>query len=245
MANLANIAMLAELDGAILVDKPVGISAHDVMKAVKTRFNLVKVGHGGTLDVTASGLFVLLLGDATRFSNDMMGEDRAYSVEITLGRETDTGDRAGRTVDGGSDPSGLSRDRLDAVLKEFRGDIYQSPPEFSAVKIPGKTGYEIVRTAEGDALREKIVHVYRYTVDEFAPPKLALSFAATKGASARALVRDIGRALGCGACVEDCRRTRCGMHSVDDALPFIKLVELHPADFAARLVPKARLFPSK
>ena len=175
----------------------------------------------------------------------MMGEDRAYSVEITLGRETDTGDRAGRTTEGGSDPSSLSRDRLDAVLKEFRGDIYQSPPEFSAVKIPGKTGYEIVRTAEGDALREKIVHVYRYTVEEFAPPKLALSFVATKSASVRALVRDIGRALGCGAYVEDCRRMRCSMHSVDDALSFMKLVELHPADLAARLVPKSRLFPSK
>ena len=76
MANLANIAMLAELDGAILVDKPVGISAHDVMKAVKSAFNLVKVGHGGTLDATATGLFILLLGDATRFSNDLMCADR-------------------------------------------------------------------------------------------------------------------------------------------------------------------------
>lgn len=243
MANLANIAMVAELDGAILVDKPVGISAHDVMKAVKTRFNLVKIGHGGTLDVTASGLFVLLLGDATRFSGDMMGADRAYSVAVTLGRETDTGDRAGRTVEGGSsDVSGVSRERLDAVLKEFRGDIYQSPPEFSAVKIPGKTGYEIVRTADGDELRERIVHVYRYEVTEFAPPRLAISLSVTKGVSVRALVRDIGRALGCGACVEDCRRTKCGIHSVDDALPFMKLMDLHPADFAARLVQKSNLF---
>ena len=108
MANLANIAMLAELDGAILVDKPVGISAHDVMKAVKTRFNLVKVGHGGTLDVTATGLFVLLLGDATRFSNDLMGEDRAYALTLTLGRETDTGDRAGHTLKE-TDSAGVSR----------------------------------------------------------------------------------------------------------------------------------------
>ena len=132
MANLANIAMLAELDGAILVDKPVGISAHDVMKAVKTRFNLVKVGHGGTLDVTANGLFVLLLGDATRLSNILMGGDRAYSVCLTLGRETDTGDRAGRTL--AEKPcDGVTRVALVAALKELRGDIYQAPPEFSAV----------------------------------------------------------------------------------------------------------------
>ena len=237
MANLANIAMLAELDGAILVDKPAGISAHDVMKAVKTRFNLVKVGHGGTLDVTATGLFVLLLGDATRFSSDLMGGDRTYSVTLTLGRETDTGDRAGNTL-AEKPGASITREQLDAALKELRGDIYQSPPEFSAVKIPGKTGYEIVRTAEGDELRERLVHVYRYEVTSFAPPAVSLSLVVAKGVSVRALARDLGRVLGCGACVEDCRLTKCGIHSVADAVPFMKLMELHPADFAARLILK-------
>ena len=240
MANLANIAMLAELDGAILVDKPAGISAHDVMKAVKTRFNLVKVGHGGTLDVTATGLFVLLLGDATRFSSDLMGGDRTYTATLTLGRETDTGDRAGNTL--AEKPcTDITREQLDAALKELRGDIYQSPPEFSAVKIPGKTGYEIVRTAEGDELRERLVHVYRYEVTSFVAPAVSLSLAVAKGVSVRALARDLGRALGCGACVEDCRLTKCGIHSVADAVPFMKLMELHPADFAARLIPKNRI----
>ena len=240
MANLANIAMLAELDGAILVDKPVGISAHDVMKAVKSAFNLVKVGHGGTLDAAATGLFLLLLGDATRFSNDLMGADRTYSVTLALGRETDTGDRAGNVVS--EKPSeDVTRERLDAALKELRGDIYQSPPEFSAVKIPGKTGYEIVRTAEGDGLREKLVHVYRYDVTGFAPPKVSLDMKVAKGVSVRALARDLGRELGCGASVEDNRRTSQGVHSVDDAVPFMKLMEMHPADLAARLVPKNRI----
>ena len=240
MANIANIAMLAELDGAILVDKPVGISAHDVMKAVKSMFNLVKVGHGGTLDATATGLFILLLGDATRFSNDLMCADRAYSVSLTLGSETDTGDRAGNAI-GEKGCGDVTRERLDAALKELRGDIYQSPPEFSAVKIPGKTGYEIVRTAEGDGLSEKLVHVYRYEVAEFAPPKLALSMKVAKGVSVRSLARDLGRELGCGAYVEDCRLTACGIHSVDDAIPFMKLMEMHPADFATRLIPKNRI----
>jgi tRNA pseudouridine55 synthase len=240
MANLANIAMLAELDGAILVDKPVGISAHDVMKAVKSSFNLVKVGHGGTLDVAATGLFVLLLGDATRFSNDLMGADRAYSVTIALGRETDTSDRVGNVLS--EKPfEDVARERFDAALKELRGDIYQSPPEFSAVKIPGKTGYEIVRTAEGNELREKLVHVYRYDVTEFAPPKVSIAMKVAKGVSVRALVRDLGRELGCGASVEDNRRTLQGVHSVDDAIPFMKLMEMHPADLAARLIPKNRI----
>lgn len=240
MANIANIAMLAELDGAVLVDKPVGISSHDIMKAVKTRFNLVKVGHGGTLDVTATGLFILLLGDATRFSNELMGGDRAYDVTLTLGRETDTGDRAGNVLREVS-VSDVSRERLDAELKELRGDIYQSPPEFSAVKIPGRQGYEIVRTAEGDALRERLVHVYRYDVREFAPPSVSLSITATKGVSVRSIARDLGRGIGCGASVESCRRTRCGRFSVDDAIPFMKLIDLHPADLASVVIPKNRI----
>ena len=240
MANLANIAMLAELDGAILVDKPVGISAHDVMKAVKSAFNLVKVGHGGTLDATATGLFVLLLGDATRFSNDLMCADRTYSVAVTLGRETDTGDRAGNVLSekGCSD---VSPERLEAALKEFRGDIYQSPPEFSAVKIPGRIGYEIVRTAEGDSLREKLVHVYRCKVEEFDLPRVSFSMKVAKGVSIRSFVGDLGRHLCCGACVEDCRVEMCGIHSVEDAIPFMKLMEMHPADFPARLIAKNRI----
>ena len=129
MANIANIAMMAELDGAILVDKPVGMSSHDLMKAVKTSFNLVKVGHGGTLDVTASGLFVLLIGDATRFSNDIMCGDRAYDVSLALGRETDTCDRAGNVLLE-SACGDLTREMLDTALKECRGDVFKSPPEF-------------------------------------------------------------------------------------------------------------------
>ncbi len=228
--------MLAELSGAVLVDKPAGISAHDVMKAVKTHFNLVKVGHGGTLDVPASGLFVLLLGDATRYSNDLMGGDRVYSATLTLGCDTDTGDRMGHVL-GETPCADLARERFDAALKELRGDIYQAPPAFSAIKIPGKPGYEIVRTADGEDLRERLVHVYRYDVQAFAPPAVTLSLKVTKGVSLRALARDLGRLLGCGACIAESRRTQCGSHSVDDALPFMKLIDLHPVDFAERLIP--------
>jgi len=85
------------------------------------------------------------------------------------------------------------------------------------------------------------VHVYRYDMVEFSPPTVSLAMSSTNGVSVRALVRDLGRALGCGACVEACRRTKCGKHSVGDALPFVKLMELHPADLAARLIPKSRV----
>ena len=240
MANLANIAMLAELDGAILVDKPAGISAHDVMKAVKVGFNLVKVGHGGTIDASATGLFVLLLGGATRCSSDLMGCDSTYDVTLSLGRDTDTGDRSGNVL-AEKPAGGVTREAFDAALKEFSGDFYQAPPEFSAVKMHGHAGYEVVRSAQGDDLKERLVHVYRYVVNEFAPPVVRFSARTAKGVSIRAVARDLGRALGCGACVDECRRMACGMHSVDNATPFVKLMDMHPADFAARLIPMNRI----
>jgi len=235
MANLASIAMLAELDGLLLVDKPVGISAHDVMKAVKTHFNLVKVGHGGTLDVTASGLFVLLLGSATRFSNSLMNGDRAYMATIRLGRDTDTHDRAGRLLSE-AEP-GVSRESFDAALHDFRGDIYQSPPAYSAVKIPGREGYEIVKSSDEDIGRERMVHVYRLAVVDFAPPSVRLEMSCTKGASVRALVGDLGHALGCGAVLEECRRVSAGRLRVEDAMPFMEILKLDAVDFKRRVLP--------
>jgi tRNA pseudouridine55 synthase len=236
MANLASIAMLAELDGILLVDKPAGISAHEVMKAVKTRFNLVKVGHGGTLDVTASGLFVLLLGNATRFSNALMNGDRSYKVSIRLGRETDTSDHAGHLLS--EKPfADVTREALDATLKDFRGDIYQAPPAFSAVKIPGREGYEIIQTPEEEAARERMVHVYRFAVMEFAPPIVKAEISCTKGASVRSLVGGFGRALGCGAVLEDCRRVAAGRHKIEGALPFMDILKLDAVDFKGRVIP--------
>lgn len=236
MANLASIAMLAELDGVLLVDKPVGISAHEVMKAVKTRFNLVKVGHGGTLDVTASGLFVLLLGNATRFSNALMNGDRSYKVSIRLGRETDTSDHAGHLLS--EKPfADVTREVLDAAIKDFRGDIYQAPPAFSAVKIPGREGYEIVQTPDEEAARERMVHIYRFAVLEFAPPTVKAEISCTKGASVRSLVGGLGRALGCGAVLEDCRRVAAGRHKIEGALSFMDILKLDAMDFKARVIP--------
>ena len=235
MANLQNIAKLAEMDGVVAVDKPAGISAHDAMKSVKTHFNLVKVGHGGTIGANDTGVFLLLLGNAARFSNQIMGRDRAYEAVVRLGRATNTYDRDGETV--AEKPfEGVSRDALDAALREFKGDVYMAQPPFSAVKMNGRPGYAIVPTGD-DAAVERLVHVYRLSVLEFAPPTARLSIAATKGVSVRSIANGLGAALGCGACVEELRRTACGSVKVEDSLPLMELMKLHPMDFAARVRP--------
>ena len=205
------------------------------MKSVKTHFNLVKVGHGGTIGAGDSGVFLLLLGSAARFSSQIMGRDRAYEASIRLGRATNTFDREGETV--AERPlDGVTREAVDAALKEFRGDVYMANPPFSAVKMTGKPGYVVVPTGEDDA-KERLVHVYRLAVLDFAPPTVRLSIAATKGVNVRSLADGLGRALGCGACVEALRRTACGSVKAEDAIPLMELLKLHPMDFAARVRP--------
>ena len=241
MANLDSIARLAELDGVLLVDKPANISSHDVVKAVKQHFNLVKTGHGGTLDPNATGLLILLVGDATRLSADLMGRDRTYSCVLRLGRATNTFDREGETV--AEKPfDGITRERFDAaVRKDFLGDSFQRPPAFSVIKMPAHPTYDIVRTAEENERAEHLVHVYRLAVTDFAPPRVAFEMSCTKGTVPRVLVHDIGQALGCGASLDELRRTRCGKFSLDGAIGFMDLLKLDAPDFRARVIPMSEV----
>jgi len=237
MARLDSIAMLAELDGLLLVDKPANISTHDVVKTVKQRFNLVKMGHGGTLEPNATGLVVLLVGDATKFSGDLMGRDRAYAATVRLGRVTDTQDREGNVLSE-SPCDAVTRERLDAALPEFRGDIFQTPPPFSVMKRPDAPSYGIVPTDPEDA-KQRLVHVYRLSPTAFAPPLVTFDLVCTKGVCVRALAHDLGRALGCGASLEELRRTKLAKFSVDDAIGLMDLLKLDAVGFKARVIPMA------
>ncbi len=240
MARLDSIAMLAELDGLLLVDKPAQIATHDVLKAVKTRFNLVKAGHGGTLEPNATGLVVLLVGDATRFAGDVMGADREYEAVVRLGRSTDTADAEGRVVSE-APFDGVTREAVEAVLPEFRGDIFQSPPPFTVIKRPDTPSYGIVPTDPDDA-KARLVHVFRLAVTRFEPPLVAFNVFCTKGVCVRALAKDVGERLGCGASLETLRRTKCGCFSVGDAVGFMDVLKLDPMSFRDRLVPMAGAF---
>lgn len=233
MANLTSIAMLANVDGALLVDKPAGIAAHDVERAVKAHFNLVKIAHGATLEPGASGLFVILLGDGTRLAESLLGSDGEYVGRLRLGRDTDTGDAHGNVL-AERDFSQVTRELLDAAMKDLRGDIYQAPPAFSAVRMAGRPNWEVVPTGKDGG--ERLVHVYRLSVTAFEPPFVSFGLSCTKGVSARSLAKDIGRALGCGASLEDLRRVKCGRFAVEDAIPFMDLVQLDAVAFKERVI---------
>ena len=215
MANLTQLKMLEDLNGFLLVDKPAGIAFSTVVKTVKRKFNLVKVGHGGSLDAQASGLFILLIGDANKFVGDVMGADREYAGTLKLGETTDTGDAWGRPI---PLPSRL------ATLDDLRGDGFQVGPKFCAIRKEGTAEYEIVDTGEH---KQFLAHVYRFDVKDDG----AFELKASKGVIVRALAQDMGATL------TALRRTKIGKFDVADAIPFDKLLETEMKDFASVVMP--------
>ena len=218
MANLTQLKMLEGLDGVLLVDKPVGIAFSTVVKTVKRKFNLVKVGHGGSLDAQASGLFILLLGDANKFVGDVMGADREYTGTLKRGETTDTGDAWGRPVP--------LPPRL-ATLDDLKGDVFQVEPKFCAIRKEGTAEYEVVDTGEHTQF---LAHVYRVDVKDDG----AFELKASKGVIVRALAQDMGATL------TSLRRTKIGRFGVADAVPFDKLLETEMRDFASCVIPLSK-----
>jgi len=228
MANLTQLKMLEGLNGFLLVDKPSGIAFSTVVKAVKRKFNLVKVGHGGSLDAMASGLFILLIGDANKFVSDVMGADRAYTGTMKFGQTTDTGDVYGRPCE---PPTSVP------PLSEFKGDVFQTEPRFCAIRKEGTAEYEIADTGDH---AQFLAHVYRLAIEgaeggiEGLTGSRRFELRASKGLIVRALANDMG------ACLESVRRTKVGKFDVADAIPFDKLLETELKDFPACVMPLSK-----
>ena len=232
MANLAQLKMIEGLDGFLLVDKPVGIAFSTVVKTVKRKFNLVKVGHGGSLDAQASGLFILLIGDANKFVGDVMGADREYTGTLKCGETTDTGDAWGRPI---PLPSRL------ATLDDLKGDVFQIEPKFCAIRKEGTAEYEVVDTGEH---QQFLAHVYRFAIEgtgngeQGTGQEVPFSLRASKGVIVRALAQDMGATL------TSLRRTKIGKFDVKDAIAFDKLLTIEMKDFASCVVPLSRALRS-
>ena len=218
MANQTQLRERERLDGFLLVDKPAGIAFSSVLKAVKRKFNLVKVGHGGSLDAMASGLMVVLVGDANKFTERVMGEDRTYEGKLWLGLKTNTGDIYGQEVPGAVPASEFHPD-----LKEFKGDIFQCEPRFCSVRREGSAGYEVADTGEHEQF---MAHVYRLEMEG-----VAFRIKCTAKTIGRAIADEMGAAL------ESLRRTEIGKFKVEDAIPFSRLLELELKDFPSWVMP--------
>lgn len=226
-------------DGVLLVDKPAGPTSHDIVHKIRKTFRIEKVGHGGTLDPNATGLLIVLLGKGTKLSDQLMGGDKAYTGVMRLGRVTASQDCDGETLE--EKPwEQVTRAQVEEKMAGFVGDIFQTPPMVSALKIDGVPLYKLARKGQEVERKPRFIHVYRFAVTEWAPPLVTFDVLCTKGTYVRTLAHDVGQALGCGACLDALRRTRSGSFDVKDSLPFDEVLNLTPAQLAARVIPLAR-----
>ena len=228
---------ICDVSGVLLIDKPAGWTSFDVVNFVRSRFNVPKVGHCGTLDPAATGLLVLMLGAFTRRSDRFSGDDKSYEGTLELGRETDSGDLDG-TVVREADCSGVTEADVRTAFGRFTGEQMQTPPMVSAVKVGGKKLYELARKGvEIDREPRKIV-ISRFELLKFASPYCEFVVDCSKGTYIRTLCADFGESLGCGGVLAKLRRTRSGRFSVADALQLETLKNLDQGAFRDLVVAK-------
>jgi len=207
----------ASPDGVLLVDKAEGMTSHDVVALVRRKLDMRKIGHCGTLDPIATGLLLLTLGRGTKVQDLLMSEDKEYVGTLTLGIITDTQDRQGEVVEKRPVPA-LTEEKIRAAFEKFRGDFYQMPPMVSAKKHGGIPLYKLARQGKTVEREPRLVHVYRYSVDQIGLPEIDFSVLCSKGFYVRTYAHDIGEALGCGAHLKCLRRTKSGRFTVDQAI---------------------------
>jgi tRNA pseudouridine55 synthase len=227
---------LPDPDGLLLIDKPKEWTSHDLVAKVRNHFQLNKVGHGGTLDPNATGLVVLLIGRGTRLSAKVMGGDKTYEGEILLGIETNSQDTDGETT-AEKDPSGVTEEQLRAEMKAALGDQMQMPPMVSAIKMNGVPLYKLARKGEEVEREPRFIHVYKFALHEFNPPRVTFEVQSTKGTYVRTLAHDLGRRLGCGACLSELRRTQSGNLNVSGAFSMDEVIQWNRAELAKHLIP--------
>ena len=216
--------------GLLVIDKPQGVTSHDVVAAVRGALHMKRVGHAGTLDPMATGLLVVFAGRATRAVSFSENHTKCYEAHLRLGLTTDTQDTTGTVLSRAE--RAVSRAELEAVLPQFRGDIMQVPPMYSALKVNGKKLYELAREGIEIERKARTVHFYEISILEVKLPLVRMEVTCSKGTYIRTLCHDIGEKLGCHGCMEQLIRTRVGQFDRNGA---------HTLDEIAAIVGEGRL----
>lgn len=206
--------MVQRIDGVVLLDKPSGMSSQGAVTSVKRLLHAEKAGHTGTLDPMATGLLPVCLGEATKYSQDLLDADKVYQAQICFGIQTDTGDAQGQVIAQKSTAevtdNVMAKTLLDAILPRFMGEIKQVPPMYSALKRDGKPLYEYARSGVEIEREPRKITIYSLTVLDIHWPQMSIEVHCSKGTYIRVLAEDIGHALGCGAHLIGLRRTKVG-----------------------------------
>lgn len=228
-------SLTANPDGVLLVDKAEGMTSHDVVALIRRKLEMKKVGHCGTLDPIATGLLLLTLGRGTKIQDLLMSEDKEYAGTLMLGVTTSTQDRQGEVIDQRPVPE-LNESQIRAAFEKFRGDFYQMPPMVSAIKHGGIPLYKLARQGKVVEREPRLVHVYRYTVDQIALPEIDFSVVCSKGFYVRTYVHDIGETLGCGGHLKSLRRIKSGRFGVDRAISVAEIKNASREEIMKRIL---------
>jgi len=241
-----------ELEGVLNINKSSGMTSHDVVDEVRRILKIRRVGHTGTLDPQATGVLPICIGRATKIARFLTAADKEYRINMRLGIRTDTMDAEGKILE---EKSGIPQtaEQVEEVFSQFRGEIYQIPPLFSAKKYQGERLYRLARRGEVVEREPVLVKVYELELISYEPPFVRIRVFCSKGTYARALCDDIGRALGCGAHLHSLVRVKAGQFRLEEAITLSCLEEIQqqgklsevllPVEQALNHLPEVRVTP--
>jgi tRNA pseudouridine55 synthase len=236
------------VNGVLLLDKPLGFSSNQALQKVKWLYQAAKAGHTGTLDPLATGLLPICLGEATKFAQYVTDADKTYIATIKLGATTTTGDAEGEVLT--TAPVNVTLSQFAAACQQFIGDISQIPPMYSALKFEGRALYTYAREGVDIARQSRLIHINHISVDNFAENIAQITVSCSKGTYIRTLAEDIGNVLGCGAHLIGLRRTETAGYLLPQAVTIEQLEALSvearetlllPVDSAIESLPKVVL----
>ncbi len=238
------------IDGILLLDKPLGFSSNQALQKVKHLFQAAKAGHTGTLDPLATGLLPICLGEATKFAQYVTDADKTYIATVKFGATTTTGDAEGEVLN--QSPVTFDFQTLENTCQTFLGEVTQIPPMYSALKFEGKALYEYARAGVEIERKARQVTITKISVDNFSNETATISVSCSKGTYIRTLAEDIGNALGCGAHLIGLRRTETAGFQISQSITLENLIEqhtqnislqtlLHPVDAAIANFPAVHL----
>lgn len=229
-----------ELSGVLIINKSAGMTSHDVVGRVRRIYGTKRVGHTGTLDPMATGVLCVLVGRAAKAAEYLGADTKRYRATLRLGITTDTEDTTGTVLSECSDIP--AEERVRAVADGFVGDIMQTPPMYSALKVGGKKLCDLARRGEIIERDARPITVHSLECERIDERNYTLDIHASSGTYVRTLCADIGAALGCGGAMASLERRACGDFKIEDAITLDELSELSESEAAARLLPVERLF---
>ena len=211
------------MNGIVIIDKPAGWTSQDVVSKLRGVLHTKRIGHGGTLDPMATGVLPVFVGRGTRAVEFFEHAEKTYEAKVRLGLTTDTEDITGQVLE--TKPVSVTKEEFLGILEQFRGEIQQVPPMYSALKVGGQKLVDLARKGKTVERQPRPIEIFELECLEFTGTTARLRVRCSKGTYIRTLCKDIGEALGCGGCMAALRRVQAGEYTIEEAVPLQELLD--------------------